>query len=65
MVDMDILEKTLEFTPRNWILSSYIATDMDNVAIIFIKADDAENEIEKYLRDNIEKEENTMPYHIY
>jgi DNA helicase HerA-like ATPase len=50
MIDKGILEKTLEFAPGEWLLSSYIATGIENVPI-FIKADNAENEIEKYLRD--------------
>ena len=49
MIDKGILEKTLEFAPGEWLLSSYIATGMENVPI-FIKADNAESEIEKYLR---------------
>jgi len=49
MIDKSILEKTLEFAPGEWLLSSYIATGIENVPI-FIKADNAENEIEKYLR---------------
>jgi hypothetical protein len=49
MIDKGILEKTLEFAPGEWLLSSYIATGMENVPI-FIKADNAEGEIEKYLR---------------
>ena len=49
MIDKSILEKTLEFAPGEWLLSSYIATGMENVPI-FIKADNAENEIEKFLR---------------
>jgi len=49
MVDKGILEKTLEFAPGEWMLSSYIATGMENVPI-FIKADNAEKEIEKYLK---------------
>ena len=48
MIDKGILEKTLEFAPGEWLLSSYIATGIENVPI-FIKADNAENEIEKYL----------------
>jgi DNA helicase HerA-like ATPase len=48
MVDKSILEKTLEFAPGEWMVSSYIATGMENVPI-FIKADNAEREIEKYL----------------
>lgn len=49
MVDKGILEKTLEFATGEWLLSSYIATGMENVSI-FIKADNAEKEIEEYLR---------------
>jgi hypothetical protein len=51
MIDKGILEKTLEFAPGEWLLSSYIATGMENVPI-FIKADNAEKEIEKYLSKN-------------
>jgi len=47
-IDQTILEKTLEFAPGAWLLSSYIATGMENVPI-FIEADNAENEIESYL----------------
>ncbi|MGA2386574.1 MAG: ATP-binding protein [Candidatus Bathyarchaeia archaeon] len=49
MIDKGILEKTLEFAPGEWLLSSYIATGMENVPI-FIKADNAEKEIERYLK---------------
>jgi len=49
MIDQGILEKTLEFAPGEWLLSSYIATGIENVPI-FIKADNAENEIEKHLK---------------
>ncbi len=49
MIDKDILEKTLEFAPGEWLLSSYIATGVENVPI-FIKADNAEKEVEKYLK---------------
>ena len=49
MIDKGILEKTLEFAPGEWLLSSYIATGMENVPI-FIKADNAEKEVEKYLK---------------
>jgi hypothetical protein len=52
MVDKGILEKTLEFAPGEWMLSSYIATGMENVPI-FIKADNAEIEIEKHLAENM------------
>jgi len=50
MIDKNILEKTLEFAPGEWLLSSYIATGMENVPI-FIKADNAEHEIEKHLKN--------------
>ncbi|HEX9261209.1 MAG TPA: hypothetical protein VF893_01625, partial [Candidatus Bathyarchaeia archaeon] len=49
MIDKGILEKTLEFAPGEWLLSSYIATGIENVPI-FIKADNAEKEIEKFLK---------------
>ena len=48
MIDKGILEKTLEFAPGEWLLSSYIATGIENVPI-FIKADNAEEEVEKFL----------------
>ncbi len=47
-IDKQILEKTLEFAPGEWLLSSFIATGMENVPI-FIKADNAETEVEKAL----------------
>ena len=50
MIDKTILEKTLEFVPGEWLLSSYLATGMANVPI-FIKADNAEEEVEKYLKE--------------
>ncbi|MEM2104129.1 MAG: ATP-binding protein, partial [Candidatus Bathyarchaeia archaeon] len=53
MIDKGILEKTLEFAPGEWLLSSYIATGIENVPI-FIKADNAEKEIEKFLKNSIE-----------
>lgn len=48
MIDQGILEKTLEFAPGEWMLSSYIATGMENIPI-FIKADNTEEEIERFL----------------
>jgi uncharacterized protein len=47
-IDNRILEKTLEFAPGEWLLSSYIATGIENVPI-FIKADNSEENIEYYL----------------
>ena len=48
-IDQGILEKTLEFAPGEWLLSSYTATGMDNVPI-FVRADNAEVEIEQFLQ---------------
>jgi DNA helicase HerA-like ATPase len=48
MIDQGILEKTLEFAPGEWLLSSYTATGIENVPI-FIQADNAQNEINKSL----------------
>lgn len=47
-IDNGILEKTLEFAPGEWLLSSYIATGIENVPI-FIKAENSEKNIEFYL----------------
>jgi uncharacterized protein len=47
-IDKQILEKTLEFAPGEWLLSSFIATGMENVPI-FIRADNAEAEVERTL----------------
>jgi uncharacterized protein len=47
-IDQEILEKTLEFAPGEWLLSSYIATGIENVPI-FIRADNAENEITSFI----------------
>ena len=49
MIDKAILEKALEFVPGEWLVSSYLATGMANVPI-FTRADNAENEIEGYLK---------------
>jgi len=49
MIDKGILEKTLEFAPGEWLMSSYIATGIENVPI-FIRADNAEKEVEKHLK---------------
>jgi hypothetical protein len=48
LVDQGILEKILEFGPGEWLLSSYIAASMTNVPI-FLRADNAEDEIDAYL----------------
>ena len=54
MIDQGILEKTLEFAPGEWLLSSYIATGIENVPI-FIRADNAENELEKFLSQTLSR----------
>ena len=47
-IDLSILDKTLEFAPGSWLLSSYIATGLDNVPV-FIKADNSEDVIDAHL----------------
>ena len=47
-IDLSILDKTLEFPPGSWLLSSYIATGLDNVPI-FIDADNSEEVIRHYI----------------
>ena len=47
-IDQQILEKTLEFAPGEWLMSSYIATGIENVPI-FIVADNSENEITSFI----------------
>jgi hypothetical protein len=48
LIDEGILEKTLEFGPGEWLLASYTATGIENVPI-FLRADNAEKEIEAFL----------------
>lgn len=48
MIDRSILEKTLEFALGEWLLSSYIATGIENVPI-FVSADNTEDELERHL----------------
>ncbi len=50
-IDQGILEKTLEFAPGQWLLSSYIATGMENVPI-FINADNAESELRRVITES-------------
>jgi uncharacterized protein len=47
-IDQGILEKTLEFAPGEWLLSSYIATGIENIPI-FIQAENSEKTLEKFL----------------
>jgi len=47
-IDLSILDKTLEFPPGSWLLSSYIATGLDNVPV-FISADNSEDILREHL----------------
>ncbi|NWF95985.1 MAG: ATP-binding protein [Candidatus Thorarchaeota archaeon] len=55
-IDLSILDKTLEFPPGSWLLSSYIATGLDNVPV-FVKADNAEDVLMLYLDHHKRQEE--------
>ncbi|MFX1484428.1 MAG: ATP-binding protein [Promethearchaeota archaeon] len=46
-IDLSILDKTLEFPPGSWLLSSYIATGLDSVPV-FVKADNSEEVLKRY-----------------
>jgi len=47
-IDLSILDKTLEFPPGSWLLSSYIATGLDNVPV-FVKADNSEDTLKEHI----------------
>ncbi|MFW9794790.1 MAG: ATPase, partial [Candidatus Thorarchaeota archaeon] len=47
-IDLSILDKTLEFPPGSWLLSSYIATGLDSVPV-FVKADNSEDVLKKHI----------------
>ena len=47
-IDLSILDKTLEFPPGSWLLSSYIATGLDSVPV-FVKADNSEDVLKQHL----------------
>ena len=47
-IDIGILDKTLEFPPGSWLLSSYIAMGLDNVPL-FLTADNSEDELTKHV----------------
>ena len=47
-IDLSILDKTLDFPPGAWLLSSYIATGLDSVPI-FVDADNSEDVISSYI----------------
>jgi len=50
-IDQGILEKTLEFAPGQWLLSSYLATGIENVPI-FVNADNTETELKQLLLEH-------------
>lgn len=47
-IDLSILDKTLEFPPGSWLVSSYIAMGLDNVPI-FVDADNSEDVLHLHL----------------
>ncbi|MFW9911909.1 MAG: ATP-binding protein [Candidatus Thorarchaeota archaeon] len=47
-IDLSILDKTLEFPPGSWLLSSYIAMGIDNVPV-FVKADNSEDVLQDHI----------------
>jgi DNA helicase HerA-like ATPase len=47
-IDLSILDKTLEFPPGSWLLSSYIAMGIDNVPV-FVKADNSEDTLQDHI----------------
>ncbi len=47
-IDLSILDKTLDFPPGSWLLSSYIATGLDSVPV-FVKADNSEDVLSKHI----------------
>lgn len=49
LIDQAILEKTLEFAPGQFLLSSYVATGIENVPILF-SADNNEKELEQLVK---------------
>ncbi|RDE14387.1 MAG: hypothetical protein C4K47_04355 [Candidatus Thorarchaeota archaeon] len=48
-IDLSILDKTLEFPPGSWLLSSYIATGLDSVPI-FVRADNSEDVLREHIQ---------------
>ena len=50
-IDQGILEKTLEFAPGEWLLSSYIATGIENIPI-FIEAENSEKILGTFIIDS-------------
>jgi hypothetical protein len=48
-IDLSILDKTLEFPPGSWLMSSYIATGLDNVPV-FVAADNSEDVLKEHVK---------------
>lgn len=48
-IDLSILDKTLDFPPGSWLMSSYIATGLDSVPI-FVRADNSEDTVRAHLQ---------------
>jgi hypothetical protein len=48
-IDIGILDKTLEFPPGSWLVSSYIAMGLDNVPL-FLTADNSEDMLREHLK---------------
>jgi len=48
-IDLSILDKTLEFPPGSWLLSSYVATGLDSVPI-FVRADNSEDVLKAHIQ---------------
>jgi len=49
LIDTAILEKTLEFAPGQFLLSSYVASGIENVPILF-SADNNDDQLERLIR---------------
>ncbi|MFW9795592.1 MAG: ATP-binding protein [Candidatus Thorarchaeota archaeon] len=57
-IDLSILDKTLEFPPGSWLLSSYIATGLDSVPV-FVKADNSEDVLREHVESVLTKKNKT------
>jgi len=53
-IDLSILDKTLEFPPGSWLMSSYIATGLDSVPV-FVKADNSEDVLKAHIESLTKK----------
>ncbi|MHA2396143.1 MAG: ATP-binding protein [Candidatus Thorarchaeota archaeon] len=55
-IDLSILDKTLEFPPGSWLMSSYIATGLDSVPV-FVKADNSEDVLKEHIESVSKKKD--------